>query len=32
LISKRDHSMAPAARTLFEMLTETLLKRLAGSA
>jgi DNA-binding transcriptional LysR family regulator len=27
LISKRDHSMAPAARTLFEMLSETLLER-----
>jgi DNA-binding transcriptional LysR family regulator len=26
LISKRGHSMAPAARTLFEMLTEALLK------
>ena len=31
LISKRDHSMAPAARTLFEMLTEALLKRQAGA-
>lgn len=27
LISKRHHSMAPAARTLFEMLAETLSKR-----
>jgi DNA-binding transcriptional LysR family regulator len=27
LISKRQHSMAPAARTLFEMLAEALLKR-----
>jgi DNA-binding transcriptional LysR family regulator len=27
LISKRSHKMAPAARTLFEMLTEALLKR-----
>lgn len=27
LISKRKHIMAPAARTLFEMLTEALLKR-----
>jgi DNA-binding transcriptional LysR family regulator len=27
LISKRNHSMAPAARTLFEMLAEALLKR-----
>jgi len=27
LISKRSHRMAPAARTLFEMLTEALLKR-----
>ena len=24
---QRNHSMAPAARTLFEMLTEALLKR-----
>jgi DNA-binding transcriptional LysR family regulator len=31
LISKRDHTMAPAARTLFEMLTDLLLKRQAGS-
>ena len=30
LISKRDHSMAPAARTLFEMLSEALLGRAAG--
>jgi DNA-binding transcriptional LysR family regulator len=27
LISKRNHSMAPAARTLFEMLAEALVKR-----
>ena len=27
LISKRNHSMAPAARTLFEMLSRTLIKR-----
>lgn len=27
LISKRKHSMAPAARTLFEMLSDTLLKQ-----
>jgi DNA-binding transcriptional LysR family regulator len=27
LISKRNHSMAPAARTLFEMLAEALLER-----
>lgn len=31
LISKRDHSMAPAARTLFEMLKDALLKRGAGT-
>jgi DNA-binding transcriptional LysR family regulator len=31
LISKRDHTMAPAARTLFEMLADLLLKRQAGS-
>jgi DNA-binding transcriptional LysR family regulator len=31
LISKRNHSMAPAARTLFEMLTEDLLKRPGGA-
>lgn len=31
LISKRDHTMAPAARTLFEMLTDALLKRQAGT-
>ena len=31
LISKRHHSMAPAARTLFEMLTEDLLKRPGGA-
>jgi len=27
LISKRNHAMAPAARTLFEMLSKTLIKR-----
>jgi DNA-binding transcriptional LysR family regulator len=27
LISKRNHSMAPAARTLFDMLSKTLIKR-----
>jgi DNA-binding transcriptional LysR family regulator len=32
LISKRDHSMAPAARTLYGMLEEALLPRLNGSA
>lgn len=31
LISKREHSMAPAARTLYEMLEEALLQRLKGS-
>jgi len=31
LISKRNHSMAPAARTLFEMLTEALVPRESGS-
>ncbi|MGZ5831253.1 MAG: LysR family transcriptional regulator [Telluria sp.] len=30
LISKRDHSMAPAARTLFDMLSDTLLKNRPG--
>lgn len=30
LISKRSHSMAPAARTLFEMLSEALLERRAA--
>jgi DNA-binding transcriptional LysR family regulator len=30
LITKRDHSMAPAARTLFEMLTEALRRPAAG--
>jgi hypothetical protein len=27
LITKRDHSMAPAARTLFDMLAAALLKK-----
>jgi DNA-binding transcriptional LysR family regulator len=31
LITKRDHSMAPAARTLFGMLTAALPERRAGS-
>lgn len=31
LITKRDHSMAPAARTLFDMLTAALLEGRAGS-
>jgi DNA-binding transcriptional LysR family regulator len=31
LISKRTHGMAPAARTLFEMLREALVPRASGS-